>query len=623
MRAFPVSRALLCLAVLLGVQLAPAHGSARPSVEKMPSRFASLLEATDAAELYDVIVVLRDRAAVAPLERALGRPLHRFRVLPMLRGFLTRSEIARLIRRPDVRFVEPNHRLQAANDQARLATGVEQVQTQLGFTGEDVHVAVIDTGVDATHPDLRDRVERHWLVTGPCPKTCFGEGDPLAIGPTAYVASSPSHSAVHVGVIDVSRDEGVGLVSDTYGHGTHVAGIIAGTGAASNGRLRGVAPGARLHIYGSAIGDQVLWALEAFDHVIAQVREGRADVRIISLSLSEPSGCAFEPFGASSVASRAAFEEGILPIWAYGNDGADDGTCSTAATPPYVLGVGATRGPGPIASFSSRGEPDANHDREDALANLDAFLAADDPTRQGWDHDARPLGLLRPGVVAPGVDVISTQGFAQVTNTNSLEANPYYGRGVGTSMATPHVAGVAALAIQAFEDAHPDERLEPLEIIRLLEVTADRDHLIGALAHEGGAGLVDAVEAVTLAQAGSIPAAVTEDHLLPKSHGPPAVQETFEGRSLPASAESNVGYTLIEIPIPDGVRRLDARILSGSASLRLYPPGHDPDAAFVFLERFDSGTNSVAVGAPWEGMWVLRVDDSGGAPFTGTWELRF
>jgi subtilisin family serine protease len=376
-------------------------------------------------------------------------------------------------------------------------------------------------------------------------------------------------------------------------------------------------------MYSTAIGDQILWFLEAFDHVIAQVQDRRADIRIISLSVVDISGCAFAPLGALSVASRTAVEAGILPVWAYGNYGAEPGTCSAAATAPYVLGVGASRGRGPVSSFSSRGLPNGNHDRERALANLEAFLAADESTRRMWDDEARPVGLFRPSLVAPGVDVISTQGPAGKYNTNSLEADPYYGRSSGTSMATPHVAGVVALVIQAHETNHPGQRLTPLDLIRLLEVTADRDHLIGSLAFEGGAGLVDALEAVTLAAAGRIPPAVTSDHLLPETLGPADLRKTFRGSSPPQSRELNVGYTLVDIPVPDGVARLDIRIdAPAPAMLRLYPPGRNPDAAFVFLENVDWGTDSASVGAPWKGTWVLRVDNTGG-PFTGIWEIRY
>lgn len=586
-------------------------------------RLASQLEAGTTSDLHDVIVVLRDRAAADRFAGSINRPVHRFDALPMVRLFLRARDVAAVGRLKDVRFIDSNHPLQLANDIGRLATGAEQVQQDLGYTGDGVDVAIIDTGIDAAHPDLDDGIARHWIVAQGCPSNLC-EPDPIP-GPRVAVGSAPSHLGLQVGVFRADHDAGVPFNSDLYGHGTHVAGTVAGSGDASDGRLRGMAPGARLHVYATAIGPQLLWVLEAYDHIIQEVREEHADIRIINLSLANDI-CEFGPFEPMNVASRMAAVEGILSVWAMGNYGAYPGTCSGPTTAPYVLGVGATRERSRIASFSSRGWPGRNHDREAALANLEAFLAADDATRAAWDYNARPIGLFRPGIVAHGVGVMSTTGVASVLNTNSLEANPYYGLNSGTSMSTPAVSGVAALVIEAYEENNPGKRLAPIDLIRLLEVTADRDPLIGALAFEGGAGVVDAVEAVSRAASGDIPTSVTAAHLLPETLPPADVIQSFAGRVLSSTQRTNIGYRLYQIPVELQVSRVDVRVHGAQTLLRMYPPGQDPDAAFVFRGQYDFGENAISLMIPQPGVWTLRVDgaegDPGG-PFTGVWEIRF
>ncbi|MFE7752051.1 S8 family serine peptidase [Streptomyces sp. NPDC057428] len=238
-----------------------------------------------------------------------------------------------------------------------------------GNTGKGVDVAVLDTGVDAEHPDLADRV-----VTS----ENFTEGE----------------SAV-----------------DGNGHGTHVASTLAGTGAASGGRERGVAPGARLHV-GKVLSDdgegQTSWLLAGMEWA---ARNQHA--KIISMSLGGPPTDGTDPL--STAVDRLSEETGALFTVAAGNSGPEGFTVGAPGVADAALTVGAVDGSDVLADFSSRGPR---------------------PGDRG----------VKPDLTAPGVDILAAR------SQYAPEGAGLYQTLSGTSMATPHVAGAAALLAAE----HPD-----------------------------------------------------------------------------------------------------------------------------------------------------------------------
>ncbi|MET3421580.1 subtilisin family serine protease [Actinoplanes tereljensis] len=241
-----------------------------------------------------------------------------------------------------------------------------------GYTGRGTTVAVLDTGVDATHPDLAGQIAE---------------------------------------TMDFTVDGGDAV--DHFGHGTHVAATIAGTGAASHGARRGVAPGARLAIgkvlddYGYGTDAQVIAGMEW--------AASRADVVNMSLGGFEPSD-GTDPL---SLAVDALSEQtGALFVVAAGNDGPADGTVSAPGAAADALTVGAVDSHDAVAEFSSRGP----------LINTHAG---------------------KPEIAAPGVDIVAARAAGTMMGT-PIDAN--YVASSGTSMATPHVAGAAAVLAQR----HPD-----------------------------------------------------------------------------------------------------------------------------------------------------------------------
>ncbi|WCN84778.1 S8 family serine peptidase [Micromonospora sp. LH3U1] len=237
---------------------------------------------------------------------------------------------------------------------------------QAGFTGQGVRVAVLDTGIDAGHPDLTGRV---------------GE----------------SHNFTE------ATDAG-----DTVGHGTHVASIIAGSGAASGGKYRGVAPDATL-LNGKVCEDQGC----AESAILAGMQWAAVDQHadVINLSLGGPDTPDVDPLEAA-VESLTA-QTGALFVISAGNAGTD-GSVGSPSTADAALSVGAVDRDDALADFSSRGP------------------------RVGD-------GGLKPDLTAPGVEIVAARG------DGTLLGDPVGEKYValsGTSMAAPHVTGAVALLAQ-------------------------------------------------------------------------------------------------------------------------------------------------------------------------------
>ncbi|PPK70579.1 S8 family peptidase [Actinokineospora auranticolor] len=276
----------------------------------------------------------------------------------------------------------------------------------LGFDGTGTRVAVVDTGIDETHPDLEGRVAAK---------------------------------------ADFSPD---GDGEDHYGHGTHVASILAGTGKASDGRYRGMAPGATLvsaKVFdGTGTGDmsQVMAGVE---WAVAQ------KVKVVNMSLGAGITDGTDPL--SELVDRLSAETGTLFVVAAGNYGSADRAISTPGAAASALTVGAV-------------------DREDKLA---------------WFSSRGPRlrdALVKPEIVAPGVGIVA----ARAAGTSMGDpVDDSYTAAEGTSMATPHVAGAALLLAQQ----HPDWTGQTIKNA-LVSTAAD----VGAKWYEQGAGRLDVARAV-------------------------------------------------------------------------------------------------------------------------------
>ncbi|NJF26125.1 S8 family serine peptidase [Thermococcus sp. Bubb.Bath] len=331
-------------------------------------------------------------------------------------GFFGNSQLS------GVQFIQDDYKIQADVDLEGLDESTAQISApqvwNVGYDGSGVTVAVVDTGIDASHPDLQGKV--------------IGWKDFVNNRTTPY---------------------------DDQGHGTHVAGIIASTGAASNGQYKGVAPGAKLvgvKVLNSQGSGSVSTIIAGIDWVIQN--KDKYNISVINLSL----GGSQSSDGTDALSQEVdkAWEDGIAVCVAAGNSGPDTYTVGSPAAAPDVITVGAVDKNDVITYFSSRG-----------------------PTADG---------RLKPEVVAPGNWIISDR--AAGTQLTSETVGQYYVAASGTSMATPHVSGAVAL----LREAHPD--WTPDKIKYVLEITADvvNSSAIAGVAY--GAGRINVYEALNYDQ---------------------------------------------------------------------------------------------------------------------------
>lgn len=326
-------------------------------------------------------------------------------------GLLADRPAVRIYPDAPVRLIEPiEEEISPLVDTAAPTLGAPELWKR-GIDGKGIAVAVIDTGI-APHPDVRDRIIGFQDMVN-------GKTEPY----------------------------------DDQGHGTHVAGTVAGDGTSSDGAYKGIAPGASLVgvkvLNGSGRGNTsdilrgIQWAVE---------NRERFNIRVINMSLG---GATRESWKDDPLAQavEAATAKGIVCAIAAGNSGPRSRTIGTPANAPSVVSVGAS---------DDRGTPTR---RDDGIADF----SSRGPTAVD--------GLAKPDLAAPGVKITAADNRSNGYRTLS-----------GTSMATPATAGVMALLLQA----HPDAT--PAEVKAALVETAERMPQGGG-PQDQGRGLVDAVKA--------------------------------------------------------------------------------------------------------------------------------
>jgi subtilisin family serine protease len=356
------------------------------------------------------------------------------------------SVLAALSTSATVSHVHADRAIYAQNFRTGITSGSFFVRQNLGYTGAGVEVAVIDSGI-ALHDDLPNVVV----------SMNFLDGNP-----------NPPPTDPH----------------DDFGHGTAVAGIIAGNGFDSGGKLAGAAPGANLVSLKvlDANGDGfVSDVIAALNWVAAHYNTDGRHIRVVNLSIGAPvtESYTVDPL---TLAAREVVRKGVTVVAAAGNGGRDDrghkvhGFIAAPGNAPWVLTVGAssteatlTRKDDTMAPFSSLG-----------------------PTM--IDRAAKP------DLVASGVGTESTtsfEGSLYTTNAAFLLPGtidpgylPYMSLS-GTSVSTPAVSGAVALMLQA------NPTLTPNLIKAILQYTAEFRHGYGPL--EQGAGFLNTLGAVRLA----------------------------------------------------------------------------------------------------------------------------
>jgi serine protease AprX len=328
--------------------------------------------------------------------------------IPAIAVKLPAAVVSILALDPSIAYISPDRAVAGTLDLTTAAVNAD-VAYQAGYTGSGVGIAIVDSGI-YNHPDLASRV----------------------VYRQSFAAASANN--------------------DDYGHGTHVAGIAAGSGASSTGShftrtLRGVAPGAHL------IDLRVLDAngmstdsivLAGIDKAISL--KSQYNIRVLNLSLGRP---IFESYRLDPIcaAVAAAYKQGIVVVVAAGNLGRNGyATITSPGNSPNAITVGAMK---------TEGSPNRNN-------SLIASYSSRGPTY--IDEEVKP-DIVAPGnmvvsLLAPGSTLSKTYPGNVTASSYYMQPgysqSPEYFELSGTSMATPVVSGAAAILLQQSPSLTPD-----------------------------------------------------------------------------------------------------------------------------------------------------------------------
>lgn len=412
---------LLITSMAFGVTTPSARANGRTSnvASELSTLLAKAKQGSAKGQTVRVIVQYKQAPTQAHYSAMQNRGGRLHARLHLIRGAaftIPVSQLPALEADPEIASVSIDHSMNVMDDLTNSATGVAAAWNA-GFTGAGIGVAVVDSGVNDSHPDLWDsthttsRVLYHQDFTG-----------------TATTNSS-------------------GGSYDLYGHGTHVAGIIAGNGYLSGGRYAGIAPEANLidlralDANGAGTDSTVIAAIQQ-----AIALKNAYNIRIINLSLGRgiPVSYTQDPL---CQAVEAAWKNGIVVVVAAGNYGRLSvngsngyGTITAPGNDPFVITVGATKSNG---SSSNSAETKASY-------------SSKGPTT--YDH------VVKPDIMAPGNDVVSLAAPGATLEAgypndivSGTDGKADYFTLSGTSMATPFVAGAAALMLEEQNTLTPDQ----------------------------------------------------------------------------------------------------------------------------------------------------------------------
>jgi serine protease AprX len=308
------------------------------------------------------------------------------------------------------------------------ATGIAALETNPALrvtpdatmhpTSDSFDASVLDTQIAAIDPGAS------WSPDA-------GRGVGVALVDTGVVDTPDLHGARLVRSPDFS---GEADAVDHYGHGTFMAGLIAGDGTASAGgqaRHFGAAPGATVvsvKVAGADGSSTLSRVIAGIGWVVAHRDTYNIGVLNLSFGLDAPLPYLLNPLDA---ASEVAWASGITVVASAGNGG--ERGVTSPGDDPYVITVGATETTGTAAT--------------------------DDDTVPNWSGRERVLGRAKPDVVAPGVSVVSLRAAGSTIDTEHPEGrvDGNYFRGTGTSMSTALVSGAVAVLLSHHGNATPDD----------------------------------------------------------------------------------------------------------------------------------------------------------------------
>lgn len=407
-------------------------------------------------ELVEVAVVLPQVPGLTDLAllRSTGAVVAGFGRLPVAAVAATPAQIDAIAALPLVRSLWLNVALEETLDQSTQQLQADAVWSEprppgepLGYTGRGVGVAVIDSGIDGLHPGVS------------YPDVTVQNVRPIGFKDVGTGTPVWSAAIEDLPVTDV-----------TSGHGSHVAGIIAGRGTAS-GQYRGVAPGAHLIGLGASDGLEMLTILQSYDWILSHADEYGIRVINNSWAHAEPQVPYLDEH-ALDVASKAATDAGLVVVFGAGNAGKGGDVFNNYARNDWVVSVGSVNKNGVPSTFSSRGNAT---DHATVVAPGEYIASVRATAGVISQANATPFDLTEP--TAPRMVPVDQW--------------PYYTVKTGTSMAAPHVSGIVALMLEA------NPALTPAQVRQILAETATG--VPGCAVEDCGAGMANALAAVRAA----------------------------------------------------------------------------------------------------------------------------
>ena len=440
-------------AVLLAVVAAAPAQAAAPAAQR-----AELTGGT-------AILQVRDGGARARLRKALaarGLTVQSMKMLPMVVVTGSSTALRAAARAPEVVAAHADRRLALELWQGTpLLFGGRQAElAALGYDGRGVNIAIVDSGVDGLHRDVADHMVANHRV--------------VADTPGAVVVPCPAAANT--------------CDFDDNGHGSHVTGIAAGDGTESAGFHTGIAPRAGIVGYAVGAGPSILFAVTAYDHILANPQLG---VKVVNSSFGVTGGGRFDSADPINEATKRLHAAGISVVFSNGNSGPN-----TASAPPDPPGASDCSQTGPADACKTNpysvapwvmsaagGRKDVDGPR--SAQHLSGYSARGDPAPQtavsGETIDYSPT------VTAPGTNVRSmrdptaTDGTV-ITVSNDPSAvdpppggesyEPFYLPLTGTSMAAPALTGAVAV-VQSAARARLGRFLTPAEVEGIVTRTAD------------------------------------------------------------------------------------------------------------------------------------------------------
>ncbi len=483
----------------------------------------------------------------------------RYHSLPMISVTTTKAQLIAISHLPHVRSIYGNRTLQwnlevatrntIGSDRVRRSNELTSANHGSPVTGRGVTVAVLDTGVDGTHGDISGRVIQN-----------------VKLADTQSLGVGFNYPVVSANLPDTDQ---------VYGHGTFVAGVIAGNGQQSAGKYAGVASGT--NILGLSAGDAtLLFILSGFDYLLTNAQA--FNVRVVNCSFS--ANTVFDVNDPVNIATKMLTDAGVNVVFSAGNNGSGADSLNPYSVAPWVIGVGATDDAGHLADWSSRGEFGSR--------------------------------LFHPTLVAPGVNTVSLRPSTLVsvttidglgTNDSQLSASelPYYTTGSGTSFSAPQVAGVIALMLEA------NPHLTPAQVRDILQRTATP--LPAYYLYEVGAGMLNAHAAV-------LEAAFPQRHFgswrgtafQNQVQFTPSAPQTFTGSAAPGASTDSA------LTLPADTVRASMQIAWGGLTSvnRMSLAVLDPNGM----------QQAIANVAPPSGLTGRRQRMSLDSPAAGTWTSR-